>query len=85
MYTEAKEMVSKRGYSSISELIREALRHVLYPNLTENGFTPEFEDEVLRIANSSTENDTILETQKDIERHFLKLHKKIQDRRHVKS
>ncbi len=69
MYTEAKKVVSKRGYSSISELIREALRGILYPNLTENGFTPEFEDEVLRIANSSTEDDTVLETQKDIKKH----------------
>jgi Arc/MetJ-type ribon-helix-helix transcriptional regulator len=50
MYAEAKQMVSRRGYSSISELIREALRGVLYPNLTENDFTPEFEDEVLRRA-----------------------------------
>lgn len=54
---DAKKMLSKRGYASISELIREALRNTVYPNLTENGFTPEFEDEVLRIANSSTEND----------------------------
>ncbi len=48
MYKEAKNYVSKKGYTSISELIRDSLRSVLYPNLTENGFTPEFEDEVLR-------------------------------------
>lgn len=45
---DAKKMLSKRGYASISELVREALRNTVYPNLTENGFTPEFEDEVLR-------------------------------------
>lgn len=57
MYAEAKRIVSKRGYSSISELIREALRNVLYPNLTENGFTPEFEEEILRRSAESENND----------------------------
>lgn len=56
MYIQAKEMVSKRGYSSVSELVREALRSVLYPNLTENGFTPEFENEVLRRAAEPIDN-----------------------------
>ena len=55
MYLTAKKTVSKRGYTSFSELVREALRFVLYPRLTENGFTPEFENEVLRIANNPKE------------------------------
>jgi len=48
MYKDAKGALKKRGYASISELIRAALRGMLYPRVTENGFTPEFEEEVLR-------------------------------------
>ena len=50
MYSEAKKFLAKRGYSSLSELIRDTLRHVLFPRVTENGFTPEFEDVVLEAA-----------------------------------
>lgn len=51
MYQDAKASLHARGYASISELIRHALRDVLYPvKTTENGFTPEFEEEVLRSA-----------------------------------
>ncbi len=51
MYADAKKVVAKNKYASISELFRDALRRLLYPNLTVNGFTPEFEEEVLRRAN----------------------------------
>ena len=50
MYQDAKKLVVTRGYTSISELIRDALRGVIYPRLTENGFTSEFEEEILRRA-----------------------------------
>lgn len=50
MYKDAKAALKSQGYASISELIRSALRKVLYPRLTVNGFTPEFEDQVLRAA-----------------------------------
>lgn len=56
MYLDAKKVLNKRGYTSISEFIRDALREKLYPNLTENGFTPEFEAEVLQSANEPIEN-----------------------------
>lgn len=56
MYLDAKKVLNKKGYTSISEFIRDALREKLYPNLTENGFTPEFEEEVLRIAAEPIEN-----------------------------
>lgn len=49
MYKAAKELVKKRGYSSMSELIRDALREAIFP-VTENGFTPEFEERVLKAA-----------------------------------
>lgn len=48
LYIDAQKAVADKGYSSISELFRDALRRLLYPGLTENGFTPEFEAEVLR-------------------------------------
>ncbi len=55
MYLDAKKVLTQKGYTSISEFIRDALREKLYPNLTVNGFTPEFEEEVLRIANNPNE------------------------------
>lgn len=79
MYQDAKKILSKRGYASISELIRDALRDALYPKITENGFTPEFEEEVLKSAAESRKNDIKLRTEKDIENYFLHLklpHKK---------
>lgn len=51
MYVDAKKAVEKNKYTSISELFRDALRRFLYPQLTENGFTPEFEEEVLGLEN----------------------------------
>lgn len=57
MYQDAKKMLSKRGYTSISELIRNALRDELYPKLTENGFTPEFEEEVIRRSKEPRKKD----------------------------
>ncbi|HCS78229.1 TPA: hypothetical protein DIV55_00630 [Patescibacteria group bacterium] len=57
MYDDAKRFLKQRRYASLSELIREALRGVLYPIVTENGFTPEFEEEVLKAAAEPEEND----------------------------
>lgn len=61
LYEDAKRLATNRRYASISELVRDAVRRVLYPALTENGFTPEFEDEILRRAKESMENDVIWE------------------------
>ncbi len=58
MYADMKKALAKRRYTSISELIREAVRNVLYPpKVTVNGFTPEFEEQVLASAKSSRKND----------------------------
>lgn len=76
MYTDAKKALGKRGYASISELIRDALRDWLYPTrITENGFTPEFEARVLRSAAQPRDQDTVLETKEDIRNFFLHLKK----------
>lgn len=47
MYKDAKKYMTAKQFSSFSELIRQKLRDTLYPELTENGFTKEFEDQVL--------------------------------------
>lgn len=73
MYQDAKKLLAQRGYTSISELIRDALRDMIYPRLTENGFTPEFEEEVLKAAAEPVKNDIILENEKDIDNYFRKL------------
>lgn len=73
MYKDAKRYMKDRGYASISEFVRNALRAKIYPELTENGFTPEFEEQVLKSAAQPLENDTVLETKEDIRNYFLYL------------
>lgn len=75
LYKDIKKTIKERGYSSVSEMVRDAVRRVLYPELTENGFTPEFEEAVLKSAGEPFENDTVLETEKDIHDYFLHLKK----------
>ena len=73
MYQDARAALRIRGYASISELIRDALRDVLYPRVTENGFTPEFEEAVLRSAAQPFEKDHVLETNNDVDAYFRQL------------
>lgn len=78
LYKDIKKTIKERGYSSVSELVRDAVRRVLYPELTENGFTPEFEEAVLRSARESVDEKDVWETPEDIDKYFAKLHKKHQ-------
>ena len=55
MYNDAKKILAKKGYASLSEFIRDSLRKAVYPNVIENGFTPEFEDIVLEAAKEPIE------------------------------
>lgn len=74
MLNDAKSVTKFEGFTSISELIRHALRQVLYPNgLTVNGFTPEFEDLVLESAKEPIDESTAWNTTADIDRDFKKL------------
>ncbi len=84
MYEDAKKLMVKKRYASISELVRDGLRKIMYPELTENGFTKEFEDEVLRRSALPDDNDIALETDEDIHNYFLHL-KKPSPKRHDKS
>ena len=70
MYEDAKRHVKKRGYASVSELIRDAVRDWIYPRVTVNGFTPEFEKMVLKAEKEPRENHIILKSKKDIREYF---------------
>lgn len=56
LYQEAKKHQKEYYYTSISEMIRDALRWWINPRLTRNGFTPEFEKEVLESEKEPIEN-----------------------------
>lgn len=77
MYDDAKQMLIGKRYTSISELMRDALRRMLYQNISENGFTEEFETQILQSSLSSEETDVILETESDISNYFKSVNKKI--------
>jgi len=89
LYEDAKKLLVSRGYTSISEVMRDALRHLVHPHVTENGFTPEFEEEVLRSAAEPVKNDIVLETDEDIDNYFKHLKflakkRKVNDKNTVK-
>ena len=74
MLNDAKSVTKFEGFTSISELIRHALRQVLYPSgLTVNGFTPEFEDAVLEAAKEPVSKEMVFETEKEIHDYFINL------------
>lgn len=73
MYNDAKLALTAKRYSSVSELIRDALRKTLYGEVTQNGFTKEFEDEVLTSAAEPGKNDTRLRTDQEVEDYFRHL------------
>jgi Arc/MetJ-type ribon-helix-helix transcriptional regulator len=75
MYQDIKKTMQERGYSSVSELVRDAVRKIIYPEFTENGFTPEFEDAVLRSAKKSVDEKDVWKSPEDIDRYFARLNK----------
>lgn len=76
LYKEAKNLVARGGYTSLSELIRDALRKKLDGSrLTVNGFTEEFEKEVLWSEAQPEEEDIVLETEEDTHNYFRHLKK----------
>ena len=78
LYEDAKRIIKQRRFASMSELVRDALRRTLYPEVTVNGFTPEFEDEVLMAEAEPKENNSVWETEADVDKYFRDLKKKIQ-------
>ncbi|MEK9207755.1 MAG: ribbon-helix-helix domain-containing protein [Patescibacteria group bacterium] len=59
LYAQAKIRAKKYHYTSVSEVIRDALRWWLNDNLTRNGFTPEFEEETLKAAKEADAGNVI--------------------------
>jgi len=73
MYEDAKKMLIEKHYASVSAFARDGFKKLLYKKkLTINGFTEEFEDEVLRTAADPVGEGTILETDEDIDNYFLR-------------
>ncbi|MFV1917256.1 MAG: ribbon-helix-helix domain-containing protein [Patescibacteria group bacterium] len=75
MYKDVKKMAARQGYSSTSEFVRDALRRMLYRPLTKNGFTREFEEEVLLAASEPAKEDKVWKTEKELKAYFDKLRK----------
>lgn len=73
MYKDAKRHMKVRGYSSISEFVRTALRTMIYPELTENGFMPEFEEKVLKSAALPLKDDIVFENEQEVDNYFRHL------------
>lgn len=80
MYKDAKKALPRRGYASLSELVRDSLRKILYPEITENGFTREFEDRVLEAEKQPDEPD-VWETEEDVKNFFRKMRKELKLKR----
>lgn len=59
LYVQAKTQAKKYHYNSVSELIRDSLRWWLNDNLTRNGFTPQFENMVLRSEKQPLKDDIV--------------------------
>jgi hypothetical protein len=59
MYEEVQLAMAKQHYMSFSEYMRDAVRKELHPGLTANGFTPEVEAKILKIAASPTNKDVV--------------------------
>ncbi len=66
------QLVAQGWYDSFSEAVREGTRRVVKssPKLTVNGFTEEFEDEVLKAAEEPLDYSVELKSKADIDRYF---------------
>lgn len=72
------QLIANGWYTSVSELVREGTRRVIKasPKLTINGFTEEFENQVLEAAKEPIDQDLVLETEEDIDKYFNNLFRK---------
>lgn len=83
MYKDAKKIVAERRYASISELVRDALRKIVYQEeeITENGFPRWFENRILEVAKEPFDNSKTIETDQDLENYFKEMHSRIKQAR----
>lgn len=77
MYRDIKAVMKREGYASVSEFMRAVVRTKMYPRITENGFTPEFEEEVLQAEAEPIDEDKVWETPEDIHAYFQQLKKEL--------
>jgi len=68
LYEDAKQIASDQAYSSVSEVIRDALRRMLYRRDQE--IPPYLEDAVFSAEKESMSTDILLSTRDDIDRVF---------------
>lgn len=81
MYEDIRKYLSQKGYTSISEFFRDAARDKVYPEVTENGFTPEFEEAVFEAAKEPIDHSKTWKTEKDIHDYFENLRKELKIKR----
>lgn len=79
MLSDAKKTAKQENYVSISEFVRTAIREKIYETqgLTVNGFTPEFEEMVLKAEAEPEENGLVWETEEDVRNYFNNLRKSL--------
>jgi Arc/MetJ-type ribon-helix-helix transcriptional regulator len=75
---ELKQLVVAGWYTSVSEVLRSGARQIVTnEKLTINGFTREFEDEVLKAAAEPVDYSKVWESDKDIDAFFDGINKKV--------
>lgn len=77
MYKDIKRAVKVKRFSSVSEMIRDSVRKSLYEEITENGFSPTFEDQIIESEMEPEENDQVWESEADVRKYFKELREKI--------
>ncbi len=87
MKRQIDSVIASGKFASVNAVVQHALTAVLpkpkRSRLTVNGFTPEFEEEVLASSRSPSENDTVIETEEDLERYFDRITKEVDKERHA--
>ncbi len=79
MLDDAKKVLKRKHYASMSELMRDALRKELEnQEITENGFTTGFEKEVLWAA-AGEDSGEVWEKPEDVDKFFDRMDKEKND------
>ena|SRR3990167_7666866 len=78
-----KQWIAQGWYTSVSEVVRSGVRRLAADKeqLTINGFTREFEDEVLMAAAEPVDYSKAWESEEDIDRFFASVRKEVKKRK----
>lgn len=81
--------IPKEFHNDLKEIIKKGRfsvkRSTRKNEITENGFPRWLEERALEVSKTSTDNDVVLKTDKDVDRFFKKLHREVESERHGKS